>query len=98
MIARATQNANYDREQQTILPGVSHNADEITVEAVYTSSCSPAACGDRRWRRTTPRSRRPARPRPVVKRRKSSAALEEAWPDHPEWVDMLTVDPCRTNR
>ena len=39
-----------------------------------------------------PKNRRPrrlARP-PIAKPSEVAEALQESWPDHPEWVDMLT--------
>ena len=51
-----------------------------------------------RWRlRSPPTSRASGRVRPAKPPAGDAAevvkALDESWPDHPEWVDMLVGDP-----
>ena len=52
-----------------------------------------AAVGAGRSRRTHEAAGEAGCQRPTAEAAEVAAALDESWPDHPEWVDMLDRDP-----
>ena len=69
----------------------SHNADDIALETGISALLLGGAAAVALVAADEPKKPPAIRPARGGEAAEVAAALEESWPDHPEWVDMLTA-------